>query len=311
MKCHCQESCIKNKDELLEQMADLYKPCDDCTTRKLKKSLPLTRQIKLEKIDKNYGLCPTCKKRNIDYVMAHILKILIDNAFQNDMSSIRKVGTPLITPGIFLERQPFLSEDTLVILLREIDEKTAQLIINEVPEVKGVLKGDINDTVGQITENDSVNNYQLISGCDLRCDLQNSDSGVICIYKQQSKIHIEYPKLESPKIIQLSKVLDEYENPTVVDAMCGPGTLGIYALFKNAEKVIFNDINKDAIDNLKFNLEMNNISSNQYELYNKNIFDLVKLDISYDIGIIDSFPGVNTENYEKELKKICKRVIII
>ena len=77
MKCHCNESCIENKEQLLNKTERLYSDCNDCVTKKLKKAMPLKRQVKLDKIDAQYGKCPVCNKRNIDYVMAHILKILI------------------------------------------------------------------------------------------------------------------------------------------------------------------------------------------------------------------------------------------
>lgn len=296
----------------MDKIKQIYHPCNECTTKKLKKSLPLTRQVKPEKITHEYGLCPNCKKRNIDYVMAHILKILMDNNLQNDSASIRKTGTPLITPGLYLEKQPYLSEDTLIILIDNIDKKTAQIILDEVPEVKGVLKGNINNTVGQITEKDEAYNYELMAGCDIRCDVQDSDAGAIIIYKQQSKIHIEYPKIQSPKILEVKEALEKYDNPRVIDAMCGPGTLGIYALKKNAEQVIFNDIYKDAIDNLKLNLEVNQINPGKYEIYNKSLEDLAEsLDTRYDIGLIDAFPNVDTTDYEDKLKEICEDVIII
>ncbi|AWX33399.1 RsmD family RNA methyltransferase [Methanosphaera sp. BMS] len=312
MKCQCEKSCIIDKRQLLKKTNGLYAPCDECNTKKLKKSLPITRQVKADKINARYGLCSNCKKRNIDYVMAHILKILMDNNLQSDSASIRKTGTPLITPGVYLEKQPYLSENTLIILIDNIDKKTAQIILEEVPEVKGVLKGNINNTVGQITEKDEVYNYELLAGCDIRCDIQNTDAGEIILYKQQSKIHIEYPKLESPKILEVKEALEKYDNPRVIDAMCGPGTLGIYALKRNAERVIFNDIYKDAIDNLKLNLEINQINPDQYEIYNKNLDDLINLvDSKYDIGLIDAFPNVDTADYEDKLKNICKDVIII
>ena len=312
MKCHCKESCIKDKQQLLERIKGLYEPCGQCTTKKLKKSMPLLRQIKLEKINSEYGLCPNCNKRNIDYVMAHILKILMENNLQNDSSSIRKVGTPLITPGLYLEKQPYLSRDTLIILIDDIDKQTAQLIRDNVPEVKAVLKGNIKDTVGQITEEAEVHNYELLAGCDLRVDIQDSDAGKIILYKQQSKIHIEYPKKQSPKILDVKEVMERYDNPTVIDAMCGVGTLGIYALKKNAKKVVFNDVYSEPIDNLRCNLKINQIKSESYEIYNKSLDDLVdSLDEGFDIGLIDSFPGVDTKRYEEKLKRICKEVIII
>ncbi|RAP52672.1 MAG: hypothetical protein BZ137_08350 [Methanosphaera sp. rholeuAM130] len=312
MKCHCKKSCIDSKEDVLDNIKELYLPCEECTTKRLKKSLPLSRQVKTEKITADYGLCSKCKKRNIDHVMAHILKILMDNNLQSSTASIRKTGTPLITPGMYLERQPFLSENTLVMLIDNIDKKTARIIFEEVPEVKGVLKGNINDTVGQITEKDNVYNYELLAGCDIRCDVQDSDMGQVLVYKQQSKIHVEYPKPESPKILEVKQELEKYDAPTVVDAMCGPGTLGIYALKRNAKKVIFNDVNENAIDNLKVNLEINRIDAAGYEIYNETLEELANsLDAKYDLGLIDAFPDIDTTEYEKQLKKICERVVII
>ena len=123
---------------------------------------------------------------------------------------------------------------------------------------------------------------------------------------------IEYPKKESPKITQLKQVLEGYDSPAVIDAMCGPGTLGIYAIKKNAKKVLFNDINEHSIDALKTNLKINEINENKYEITNKNLLELEKtIHEKYDIALIDAFPGINTSEYIESLKKISKEVIII
>lgn len=312
MKCKCKQNCIKTKKELLTDITKLYEPCPSCNNKGLKKAIPLKNQIKLEKLDEQYKKCPQCKKRHIDIVIAHSLKILIEEKQISSAASIRKIGTPLITPAIYLEHLPYLSENTLVLIIKEIDHETAQKIVQEVPEVKAIIKGDTNTTIGLIDENNEVNNYELMAGCDVRCDIQNTDEGCIVLYKPQANIHIEYPKENSPKIIQLKKILEKYEHPTVIDALAGPGTLGIYALYKNASKVIFNDLNKTATQTLKLNLEINQIEESMYEIYNENILDLPKvLDDEYDIGIIDAFPSVETWKYEEILKKICKEVVII
>ena len=154
--------------------------------------------------------------------------------------------------------------------------------------------------------------YELLGGCDIRCDIQNTDLGPILIYKNQSLLHIEYPKEESPKIKQLSEILDKYENPLVLDAMCGPGTLGIYALMKNAKKVVFNDIYIEALESLKINLEVNEINKDKYEIFNENILNLPSVvEEKFDIGIVDAFPKVDTTHYVDILKNICKEVVII
>lgn len=312
MKCNCNTTCIKTKKETLENITTRYQPCAKCDAKTLKKAIPLKKQIKLEKLNQNYKKCSECHKRHIDIVMAHVLKILIENNQISETASIRKVGTPLITPAIHLDRAPYLSKKSLVIIIKTCDEKTAQTIIDEVPEIKAVIKGDTNKTVGQIDEGNKINTYALLGGCDVRCDIQQTDVDPIIIYKPQSKIHIEYPKPYSPKIEILTPILEKYDNPTVLDSMCGPGTLGIYCLLKNASKVTFNDIYEESLNTLKTNLEINNISPEVYDIQNQNILDLAKQSKQkYDIGIIDAFPGINTQKYEKELKKICDEVIVI
>lgn len=312
MKCNCNESCIKTKEEVLENITSRYQPCDKCPTKKLKKSIPLKNQIKLNKIDKYFNKCETCGKRHIDMVMAHVLKIMMEEEQISNSASIRKTGTPLITPAISLEALPYLSEKSLVIVTSNSDENTAQRIIQEVPEIKAVIKGDTNKTVGQKNENTEINNYILLAGCDIRCDIQATDENPILIYKEQSKLHIEYPKAESPKIKYLSQILEKYDNPTVLDAMCGPGTLGIYALQKNAKKVVFNDIYFESIEALKINLEINEISDESYDIYNENLIELpTKLDNHFDVGIIDAFPNEDTTQYVDTLKSICDEVIVI
>lgn len=312
MKCYCKTNCIKTKEELLENLEKLYEPCTQCHTKTIKKAIPLKRQIKPEKINKNYKKCPNCGKRHIDIVMAHVLKILIENNQMPETSSIRKIGTPLINPAIYLEHLPYLTKETLVLITTNCDKNTAQKIKTQVPEIKAIIKGDTQTTVGILNENTESKNYELLAGCDIRCDIQNTDKEPVITYKQQSKIHIEYPKPTSPKIEQLRKTLEKYENPTVIDAMCGPGTLGIYALQKNATHVTFNDINHESIQALKTNLEVNRMPREKYDTYNENIIELTtKLEKHYNIGIIDTFPGIDTEKYLKSLKKICDEVIII
>lgn len=312
MKCYCTENCIHDKKELLSTVDTLYDECPSCFNKRFKKSIPLKRQIKLSKLDRNYGLCEICGKRHIDIVMAHVLKIMIEEKQISDSASIRKVGVPLITPAIYLCSLPYLSEKTLVIVTTFCDKHTADRIIDEVPEIKAIVKGDTDIAAGKINENEPITFYELLSGCDIRCDIQNTDLGPILIHKNQSKLHIEYPKEESPKIKQLSKILDKYDEPLVLDAMCGPGTLGIYALMKNAKKVVFNDIYAEALESLKINLKVNYIDEKNYEILNENLLNLPNvIDYKFDIGIIDAFPGIDTSGYVNILKEICEEVVII
>ena len=222
------------------------------------------------------------------------------------------MGTPLITPAISLDRLPYLTDKSLVLITTTCNQKTAEKITKKIPEVKAVIKGNTDETVGKLTENTQTNSYEVLSGCDIRCDIQYTDTEPVILYKKQSKIHIEYPKVESPKINQLKEVLEKYENPKVLDAMCGPGTLGIYAKLKNAKFVHFNDIYLESIDSLKTNLKINEISEESYEITNENLLELPDvLDTHFDIGIVDAFPDVETLGYVESLNRICDEVIII
>lgn len=148
MKCRCKRNCIISRNEILEDIQTRYNPCSDCYTKKLKKSIPIKRQLNLDDVDKNYKKCTSCNKRHIDTVMAHVLKIMIENGFLSTTSSIRKVGTPLITPAVPLKTSPYLPEKSLVLITQHTDNKTSEKIYNSVPEIKSVIKGDINNTVG-------------------------------------------------------------------------------------------------------------------------------------------------------------------
>lgn len=312
MKCHCKNNCIQEKSQVLNDIELLYWPCQDCFTKNLKKAIPLKRQIKLSKIDENYCKCESCGKRHIDLVMAHVLKVMIEENQISDSASIRQVGVPLITPAIFLDKLPYLSEKSLVIITTFCNKQTAIKIIEEVPEIKAIINGDTKITAGKINENESVTNYELLSGCDIRCDIQYTDLGPILIYKNQSKLHIEYPKEESQKIKDLSKILEKHENPTILDAMCGPGTLGIYALMKNAKKVVFNDIYDEALESLKINLKVNEINEDTYEIVNEDLLNLPNvLEEKFDIGLIDAFPENDTTEYLNNLKELCDEIVII
>lgn len=311
MKCQCKNHKCINQN-ITENINQTYKPCAMCDNKTLKKAIPLKRQIKLTKINTNYKRCPRCNKRHIDITMAHITKILIDENILPNTASIRKAGMPLITPAIPIKNPPYLNENSLVLINNQITKKVATKIYEEIPEIKAIIKGDVNKTIGQITEDDKIHNYDLLIGCPIRCDIQKTEVGLIPIYKDQSKIHIEYTHENSQKIQDVKKILNKYNHPTIIDAMCGPGTLGIYALKNNAKHVLFNDINSEATQTTKLNLEINQIPDDKYTILNKNLHELPeKIDEKYDIALLDAFPNINIESYITTLKKVADKIIII
>jgi len=320
----CGSECIKDTSLILKNYDLFYRPCAKCKEVKFKKFSPLISQIDLDIIDSSLGSCE-CGKRHLDAVIAHILKIMIEDGIKDVKSTLRDTCVPLITPAYPTDSVPFLPKDSLVILSEEVDEKCAQRIVKEVKEVKGVLKGNLREIVGIVDSESSPNVYELLAGCDMRCDIVNTSSGAIAINKNQGKIHIEFPKVKSPKIEILMNALKEFDRPSVLDFTCGPGTLGIACLKAGARRVVFNDLWQPAVDMTLINLEANGfpveLSGNKegligfgdkFEVYCSDIKRLKDfIDEKFDICIVDVFPGVDPEEFLKEGSDLATKVILI
>jgi len=324
LKCRCDSRCISVCPKTLKDIQTIYDPCAQCKAWGFKKFTALEDQVNLSKIDGDFGRC-NCGRRHLDIVMAQILKILIEEGFRNKKSTLRNACIPLITPAFPTKSAPYIGENSLVILSDEMDKNCAEKIINEVNEVKGVLKGSISETIGIKDVNSAVHIYELLAGCDMRCDLLPSQFGNICIYKYQGEIHIEFPRLRSPKIEKIELFLQKYDNPKVIDCTCGPGTLGIFSLKAGASKVVFNDLWYPAAKITALNLEVNgfpvDISNNKkgliasgqnIQVYCMDIRELPSfLDEKFDICIVDTFPGVDSEDFVDAAEKLGGEVVVI
>jgi len=324
ISCKCGNRCIKPVSEVLKDIDLFYKPCNNCKAENIKKFSPLADQINLDKIDNSFGSCK-CGKRHLDVVMSHVLKIMIDEGIKDRKANLRNACVPLVTPGYPINSVPYLSEDSLVILSSEMDKNCAEKIVKEVGEVKGVLKGDIRKTVGIKDSDSNPHVYELLAGCDLRCDIIQTPYGTLGIYKYQHEIHIEFPRVEFPKIETLEKALKNYDRHAVLDCTCGPGTLGITCLKAGARKVTFNDIWNPAIEATLINLEANGFpvnpsdsedeliaSGDKFEVYSMDIRKLVSsVDEEFDICIVDTFPGVDTTEFVETAGKLGKNVVVI
>jgi len=77
------------------------------------------------------------------------------------------------------------------------------------------------------------------------------------VYKQQSLIHIEFPRGYDPKIISVGVNLRHALPSVFVDAACGVGTLGIIAAAYGVPHVIMNDPWYAAAFWAAFNLKVN------------------------------------------------------
>lgn len=324
IECTCGFNCVEDAPTTLKHIKELYTPCNKCKDPKLRKFKPLKDQLNLKKLNANSGLC-NCGKRHLDQVMAHTLKIMMEEGIRAEGSTLRNAGTPLLSPAYPITSAPYLLNKSLVILAEGMNKKCAERIINEIPEVKGVLKGDIKQTVGLKDSNSSPHVYKLLAGCDMRCDIVLTPYDTLCIYKNQAEIHVEFSKPISPKIEALKKIITKYNDLTVLDCTCGPGTLGIACLKSGAKKVVFNDLWYPATKMAILNLEVNGFKTNffdvrkglirsgkNFEVYCENIMDLKDiLTEKFDICIIDTFPGVDTADFVESVKEMCREVVII
>ena len=324
LECVCGLGCVEDASLTLKNIKDLYSPCNECRDPKLKKFKALKDQIDLEIIDENFGRC-NCGKRHLDVVISHILKIMIEEGIKNEKSTLRNACNPLITPAYPTKSVPYLSENSMVILTNKINSRCAKRIINEVPEIKGVLEGDMRQTVGLKDSNSAPHVYKLLAGCDMRCDVVITSYGRICIYRNQSEIHLEFSKPISPKVELLKKFMEKYTNPNVLDCTCGPGTLGIYCLKAGANRVVFNDLWYPAAKMTAINLEVNGFetdffdvkhgligSGKNFEIYCEDIINLKEiLNQKFDICIIDTFPDVDTNDFIDSVKNLCRDIVVI
>ena len=165
MKCPvCEMDCVKSANDLLATLPTIFLPCAECSIRILDKRSPLTTL--------DYAQPCSCGKRFIDEVFAHMYVIMVEEGDLQQTDPLIAVGSPLVHPGFAMDRPPFLPEKSLVLLTTRATKMTAERLMAEVPELRGVVrKGDF---VPGITNPDlrSVPKvYELLAGCDVRADV--------------------------------------------------------------------------------------------------------------------------------------------
>ena len=298
---------IMNFDEKINSI----NPCKNCQDIQIKKFSPLEDVIDFEKLNKDYMRC-VCGKRPLDIVMSHILKIMIEEGIVSKKATLRRNSPVPLQNFYYSNLNPqFISPKSLILLHSDFNKKTSQRLINEVPEVECVLKGNPQITVGQITKDSPINHFEILEGDDTQINVMRTLlSDKIILKKHQSKHHIEVATTTEEKLIRLHNFCENnsIEKTTAVDGMCGLGALGIYLLKYGFKKVIFNDVNPEMIGALKENLEINNIDEG-YEISNLAFEDIECEKV--ELCIIDAFPGVDTGDLIKKAEKIANNVFII
>lgn len=310
VKCSCGKDCItsfKNLDEKIEHLNE----CSECEDIQIKKFNPLKDLIDLNDLTGDYKRC-NCGKRPLDIVMSHVLKIMIEKEIAPENATLRHHSPVPLSDFYYSSFNPqFINENTLILLHPDFTEEVALRLIDEIPEVKGVLKGSPAETVGQLNRNSEINHFELLEGCDMQTNvIRTLINDKIIINKYQSKHHIEVATTTEGKLIKLHNYLknNNIKKGIAIDAMCGSGVIGIYLLKYGFETVIFNDIYPQAIENLKENLEINEITGN-YEIFNEAFEDLETQKV--DLCVIDAFPNDDVSEIIKKAEKIADNVLII
>ena len=285
--------------------------CPNCRDVRIKKFSPINDFQDFEKLGGDYMRCE-CKKRPIDIVMSHILKIMIEENIVGENATLRHNSPVPLSNFYYSNKNPqFISMNTLILLHPDFNSTVAQRLISEVPEGVCVLKGSPQVITGQKDKNSEVSNFELLSGDDRQINVMRTLLGdKIIIAKNQSKSHIEVATTTEEKLIKLHNYLNNnnIKKGIALDAMCGAGALGIYLLKYGFQKVIFNDINSEMIEALKNNLKLNSISEN-FEIHNSP-FEELKVD-KVDLCIIDSFPNTDTTEIIKKAEKIADNILVI
>jgi hypothetical protein len=251
MKCPvCQTDCVRSPHDILVTLPFLFRPCADCSSRVLDKRSPLKTL--------DYAQPCSCGKRFIDEVFAHMYIIMVEEGDMKPTEPLIAVGSPLIHPGFPMERPPFLSEKSLVLLTSKSTKKTAERLIREVPELKGVVKtGNFIPGIANADLKSVPRVYDLLAGCDVRADIFPLRSGPLVIYKQQSLVHIEFSRGYVPKIQIVEQHVGNPPAQLFIDACSGVGTLGLTAACLGVSHVIMNDAWYASAFWSAFNLEVN------------------------------------------------------
>ena len=295
----------------LDERISSLKECEKCRDVQIKKFSPLKELIDLDVLDGKYMKCE-CGKRPLDIVMSHILKIMIESEIVPEKATLRRNSPVPLSAFYYSSLNPqFIAEDTLILLHKDFTKDVALRLINEVPEVKCVLKGSPQIPTGQFDKDSPINHFEILEGDDEQINVMRTLlKEKVVIVKNQSKHHIEVAMTTEQKLLSLHNYLNNngIKKGVAIDAMCGLGALGIYLLKCGFEKVIFNDINPEMIETLRKNLEINGIADG-FEIYNKAFEDL---DVEHaDLCVIDAYPGVDISEITEKAEKVADNVIII
>ncbi len=326
----CGKQCVKSATSVLESLDKIYMACQKCKpTPYIDKKAP-RRSLSTKGLER----CEFCGKAPLDLVMIEAMDVLVDEGIRDDREPLRSVGSPMVEIGYPYPYPPSLGESQLLLLMEKVSRKAATKLL-EIPEVKGVIRRDRNRP-GVVDSMKGGHTWELLAGCDMRCDVVQSIYGDLVIYKSQSKIHIEFPRENYPKIRVLEGL--KLHGRSVIDGLCGPGTLGLVCVLAGARRVVMNDIWLPAVENVLLNLEVNRSllgiesletfdidgapvgyeakllgrarGACEIDVYHGDIRELFSAVDAADVCILDHFPGAKLDDIKKACRS-CEEIVII
>ncbi|MFA6372332.1 MAG: methyltransferase [Methanothrix sp.] len=332
MKCPvCGKGCIRPAKEVLADIEQKYLACPACAPQP---NLDKTAGARFlpERVER----CQSCKKATLDGVMLDALHLLQGYGLRDEDETLRSVGSPLIEVGYPLAYSPRLGPRSLIISGDRYSKEAAEAMLKQIPEIKGVILS--RGVAGMVDPAAKPQENVLMAGCDLRADISQSLFGETVIYKNQSRIHIEFSRQSAPKMRILDQLYLQGKLRDVADGLCGPGTLGLMCVLAGAKRVVLNDAWLASVQNVLLNLEANRsllgIDEIEYpespknavgkepvlvgrangaceiEVYHGDLVRLFSRARPADICLIDHFPGANTSVLERACR-CCKEIVII
>ncbi len=327
----CKKDCLRPAEEVLAGIDSRYIACPACPP-----DPNFSKTIRGSLLPERLDRCRSCGRASLDAVMLDVLRVLQRFGLRDKEDGLRSVGSPLIEVGYPLAYSPRLGERSLIITGEGYSKRSAEAIIREIPEIKGVILG--RGVPGVVSLDKKPLENELLAGCDLRADVVSCLLGELVIYKRQSRIHIEFSRQEAPKMKILEQLFFQGKLRDVTDGLCGPGTLGMMCALSGAERVVFNDAWLPAVQDLLINLEANRellgiekiehlepatemVGSEpvlvarargacEIEVYHGDLAKLFSRAEPTSLSLIDHFPGSDTRELERACRG-CKETVIV
>ncbi|NLZ29780.1 MAG: hypothetical protein GX885_03390 [Methanomicrobiales archaeon] len=293
----CGHDCVMDARELLATLPGRFTPCPGCMGLTYDKRLPPPDIDPAEP-------CPDCGKRFIDDVFAHIYRVMAEEGDLAETEPLAGAGTPLIHPGSAMRSAPYLPPGSLILLSGAVGERAASRLVAEIPEVRGVVRAG-SGTPGISDIDAEPATHTLLAGCDVRADIFPTRAGPVVVYKQQSALHIEFPRGHNEKIRTLEREIRRRHPKTFVDACSGAGTLGLAAARAGIHHVVCNDAWYAAAAWTACNLQVNREFLGVSEVtVHRSHDDLRRCPVAQDPVVVATAAGAQeVEVYQGDLRR--------